>query len=280
MLHLGFSEIFVKIIMSCVTSISYSVLLNGEPTGNIKPSRGLHQGDPFSPYLFLICAMGLQGLLHKAESEGHLRGVSICRNGPRVSHLFFADDSVLFCRATKAECQIILDVLSIYEKGSGQKINKDKTCIFFSSNTEPELQTCIQQVLAVPAIRQYEKYLGMPAFVGRAKKQSFIYIKEDKWLPDPCYRKVSSPLPSIPPEAKVSSLIDRNSETWKKEDIKQLFLPHEADAIIGLPLSLRMPTDWLVWSKTPSGNFSSRSAYRLLASNASATNPSSSNPIP
>ena len=181
MLHLGFSEIFVKIIMSCVTSISYSMLLNGELTGNIKPSRGLHQGDPLSPYLFLICAMGFQGLLHKAESEGHLRGGSICRNGPRVSHLFFADDSVLFCRATKAECQIILDVLSIYEKGSGQKINKDKTCIFFSSNTEPELQTCIQQVLAVPGIRQYKKYLGMPAFVGRAQKQSFIYIKEQVW---------------------------------------------------------------------------------------------------
>ena len=102
-------------------------------------------------------------------------------------------------------------------------------------------------------------------------------IKEDKWLPDPCYRKVSSPLPSIPPEAKVSSLIDCNSGTWKKEDINQLFLPHEADAIISIPLSLRMPIDWLVWSKTPSGNFSSRSAYRLLASNTLATNPSSSN---
>ena len=100
MLHLGFSERFVKIIMSYVTSVSYSVLLNGELTGNIKPSRGLRQGDPFSPYLFLICAIGLQGLLHKAKSEGHLRGVSICRNGPRVSHLFFADDNVLFCRAT------------------------------------------------------------------------------------------------------------------------------------------------------------------------------------
>ena len=107
-----------------------------------------------------------------------------------------------------------------------------------------------------------------------------VSIKEDKWLPDPCYRKVSSPLPSIPPEAKVSSLIDCNSGTWKKEDIKQLFLPHKADAIISIPLSLRMPTDRLVWSKTPSGNFSSRSAYRLFASNASATNPSSSNPIP
>ena len=181
MLHLGFSERFVKIIMSYVTSVSYSVLLNGELTDNIKPSRGLRQGDPFSPYLFLICAIGLQGLLHKAKSEGHLRGVSICRNGPRVSHLFFADDSVLFCRATEAECQIILDVLSIYEKGSSQKINRDKTCIFFTSNTKPELQTRIQQVLVVPAIGQYEKYLGMPAFVGRAKKQSFIYIKERVW---------------------------------------------------------------------------------------------------
>ena len=72
-------------------------------------------------------------------------------------------------------------MLSIYEKGSGQKIKRDKTCIFFSSNTEPELQTRIQQVLAVLAIRQFEKYLGMPAFVGRAKKQSFIYIKERVW---------------------------------------------------------------------------------------------------
>ena len=167
--------------MTCITSVSYSVLLNGEPIGNIKPSRGLHKGNPLSPYLFLICAMGLQGLLHKAKSKGHLRGVSICRNGPRVSHLFFADDSVLFCRATEAECQVILDVLSIYERGSSQKINRDKTCIFFSSNTEPELQTNIQHVLAIPAIRQYEKYLGMPAFVGRAKKQSFIYIKERVW---------------------------------------------------------------------------------------------------
>ena len=119
MLHLGFFGRFVATIMSCVKSISYSVLLNGVPGSTIKPSRGLRQGDPLSPYLFLVCAMGLQGLLHKAESEGLIRRVSICRNGPRVSHLFFADDSVLFCRAKELECQVILDILSIYEKGSG-----------------------------------------------------------------------------------------------------------------------------------------------------------------
>ena len=137
MLHLGFAGSFVATIMSCIKSVSYSVLLNGVPSRTIKPSRGLRQGDSLSPYLFLLCAMGLQGLLHKAESDGTIRGVSICRNGPRVSHLFFADDSVLFYRAKEFECQEILHILSVYERGSGQKINRDKTNIFFSSKYSP-----------------------------------------------------------------------------------------------------------------------------------------------
>jgi len=84
--------------------------------------------------------VGLQSLLNKAEMEGHIRGVAICRNGPKVSHLFFADDSVLFCNAKKEEFQKILDILAIYERGLGQKINHEKTNIFFSSNTPHEVQ--------------------------------------------------------------------------------------------------------------------------------------------
>ena len=87
--------------------------------------------------------MGLQGLIHKAKSDGLLKGVSICRNDPRVSHLFFTDDSVLFCLAKESECQVILDILSIYEKGSGQKINGDKTNIFFSANTHHDIRASI-----------------------------------------------------------------------------------------------------------------------------------------
>ena len=172
MRHLGLGERMVSLIMSCISTVSYSVLLNGQPVGNIKPSRGLHQGDPLSPYLFLMCAMGLQSLLNKAEVEGHIRGVAICRNGPKVSHLFFADDSVLFCNAKEAMCHKILDILATYERGSGQKINQEKTNIFFSSNTFHEVQVRIQQVLGVPSIRQFEKYLGLPTLMGRAKKQS------------------------------------------------------------------------------------------------------------
>ena len=72
-------------------------------------------------------------------------------------------------------------LLSVYERGLGQKINRDKTNIFFSTNTQQQMQTKIQQHLGVPAIRQYENNLGLPALVGRAKKQSFVYIKERVW---------------------------------------------------------------------------------------------------
>ena len=74
-----------------------------------------------------------------------------------------------------------MDVLAVYERGSGQKINREKTNIFFSSNTPVQVKFRIQALLGVPAIRQYEKYLGLPALVGRAKKQSFVYIKERVW---------------------------------------------------------------------------------------------------
>ena len=181
MRHLGLGKRRVRLIMSCISLVSYSVLLNGQLVGNIKPSRGLRQGNPLSPYLFVMCAMGLQSLLHKAEMEGYIRGVAICRNGPKVSHLFFANDSVLFCNAKEEECQKILDIPSIYVRGSGQKINREKTNTFFSSNTLHEVQVQIQQVFGVPAICHFEKYLGLPALVGRAKKQSFIYIKERVW---------------------------------------------------------------------------------------------------
>ena len=90
--------------MECVSTVTYSLLINGEPIGNIKPSRGIRQGDPLSPYLFLLCTEGLHRMIKKATDDGDIQGVSICRNGPKPTHLFFVDDSLLFCRATTQEC--------------------------------------------------------------------------------------------------------------------------------------------------------------------------------
>ena len=102
-MKLGFHEDWVALLMECITIVSYSYLVNGDPKGLFRPSRGLRQGDPLSPYLFFFCAEGLKAILNEAASKGEIRGFSICRNGLKLTHLFFADDSILFCIATLNE---------------------------------------------------------------------------------------------------------------------------------------------------------------------------------
>ncbi|XP_065637926.1 uncharacterized protein LOC136071035 [Quercus suber] len=157
LLKLGFQEAWVDLIMECITTVSYSILVNGEPKGMITPSRGLRQGDPLSPYLFLFCAEGLNALLCDAVVRGDIHGFSICRNGPKLTYLFFADDCLIFCRSTLEECHKIQELLGYYEVALGQIINKEKTTLLFSKNTEESFQVAIQATLQVPAIRHFDK---------------------------------------------------------------------------------------------------------------------------
>ena len=89
MKKMGFHQKWIGLIIECISTVSYSILINGEPHGNILPSRGLGQGDPLSPYLFLLCAEGLHSLIKKTKSSGDIQGVSLCRGGPKITHLFF-----------------------------------------------------------------------------------------------------------------------------------------------------------------------------------------------
>ena len=97
--------------MHCITTISYSILINGIAYSNIIPTRGLLEGDPISPYIFLLCVDGFSFLISNAARNQKISGVSICRGSPKITHLFFADDSLLFHKANSRECQNLIDIL-------------------------------------------------------------------------------------------------------------------------------------------------------------------------
>jgi hypothetical protein len=177
MRRLGFTKGWISMIMRCVSCVSYSVLVNGVPYGNIRPSRGLRQGDPLSPYLFLLVAEGLSTMLVGAEREGKITGVPFSGGRLRLSHLFFADDSLLFVRANFTEWACLLGILSWYEKASDQKLNAAKTSIFFSKNTRAEFKDFLRSFAGISTTSSYEKYLGLPALVGRSKIKTFAGIK-------------------------------------------------------------------------------------------------------
>lgn len=115
MLSLGFPVEWVDLAMSTVHSASYSIIVNDEPCGYITPSRGIKQGDPLLPYLFLFCAEGLSSLLRRATINNDMKGLLSCHGGVCISHLLFADDSLLFYEAKLEEGHRLLGLLTQYE---------------------------------------------------------------------------------------------------------------------------------------------------------------------
>lgn len=167
---MGFCDRWIDLIMVCIRTVTYSIIVNGEPKGLITPSRGLRQDDPFSPFLFLLCTEGLHGLIKQAAAKGDITSFALCKRGPKLTHLFFADNSLLFCKATPMECGKVMDLLSIYEGASGQKVNREKTTIFFSKTVNEASRQIIKGILGVREIQHYEKYLRLPSLVGKRKK--------------------------------------------------------------------------------------------------------------
>ena len=100
------------------------------------------------------------------------------QQGVCISHLFFADDNLLFCRATVEECQNLLTLLEKYEAASGQAINRQKTSLFFSKNTRQDVRNTIQQMLGARVMHDCERYLGLPMTCGRSKVNTFKEIQE------------------------------------------------------------------------------------------------------
>lgn len=178
LIQFGFSKVWVERVMKCVTTVSFSFIINGSISDTITPTRGIRQGDPLSPYFFILIAESLSCLIRNYVSDGRLTGVKASRGGPRIDHLLFADDTLLFCRASDKEVSNVLHLLHTYQLASGQMVNQDKSEVFFSKGVPAETRDRLHNILGMKHVHKFHKYLGLPTISGRSKKELFRDIKE------------------------------------------------------------------------------------------------------
>jgi hypothetical protein len=119
MIKLGFHRLWVQMIMRMISLVSFLVLFNGQKLESFKPTRGIRQGDPISPYLFLLVAEGLSCLLNSRIQSSALM----------VSHLLFADDSLLLFKADRENVEEVRSILNLYCSASRKQMNLDKSSI-------------------------------------------------------------------------------------------------------------------------------------------------------
>ena len=115
----------------CLQTVHYSILVNRDSIGNISPGKGLRQGDPLSPYLFILCNEGLSIILKYYERRGVIHGVKVCKGTPILS-LVICYQLFLFCKAGKSEATTLKNILDIYGKTSNQLINYQKSEILLT----------------------------------------------------------------------------------------------------------------------------------------------------
>ncbi|KAL9665185.1 hypothetical protein QQ045_020596 [Rhodiola kirilowii] len=175
---MGFEQGWIRKIMICVETVSYKVRVNGTITEEIKPSHGLRQGDPISPYLFLICAEWLTHTLKKYQEEGLIKGIRICRGAPVIRHLMFADDWLLLLKAKKESLDWIRCILQKYEDVAGQKVNLAKSEVVCSKNIVEEYRVQISEGMRMKLVNAHSAYLGLPVTFGNRKTALFRSLEE------------------------------------------------------------------------------------------------------
>lgn len=175
----GFSRALVELIMFSVTTASMSIIWNGNRLQSFRLTRGIRQGDPLAPYFFVLYMDVLSQNIKAAVDRKRWCPISVSRGGPSVSHIFFADDLLLFGSATCEQADIMADVLRDFCTASGQKISYGKSQFFVSRNTRRDVVESIAGRLNMKCTDDLGKYLGMPVIHGRVTSDIFDFLLDN-----------------------------------------------------------------------------------------------------
>ncbi|KAA0034017.1 LINE-1 retrotransposable element ORF2 protein [Cucumis melo var. makuwa] len=166
-----------KWIGGCISNVTYSIIVNGKPQGRIKANRGLRQGDPLSPFLFVIAMDYLSRLLSHLESTGAIKGVCLA-NDCNISHILFADDILLFVEDNDLYLNNLRMAISLFEKASGLKINLTKSVMVPVNVSWPRALECASS-WDISCHTLPLTYLGVP-LGGNPKSKLFLRNIEDR----------------------------------------------------------------------------------------------------
>eukprot|EP00253_Pinus_taeda_P036581 PITA_36581 len=155
----GFHQRWIAWIHNLISSPHFSVLVNGSPSKTFNASRGIRQGDPLSPFLFILAAEGLGRFIKQERTANRIKGLQIWGNNLPLTHQQFVDDIMLFGEPTVREVRQLRRILDLFAEASGLEINKDKSCIFIF-NTVDQVKSHLIRILGFKKRELPTKYLG------------------------------------------------------------------------------------------------------------------------
>lgn len=164
--------------MWCVKSTTLSILWNGEKLTPFNPPRGLWQGDPLSPYLFVLCMEMLALNIQQKVYQGIWKPIQVSRGGPGISHLFFPDDVLLFCHAIPSQVQVVMESVDDFCIASGLKVNFEKSKAMCSAKVPRYRQRELSQHSSINLVSSLGIYLGFPLINGRVNKGHYTKVVE------------------------------------------------------------------------------------------------------
>nr|XP_016509454.1 PREDICTED: uncharacterized protein LOC107826922 [Nicotiana tabacum] len=168
-----FTERLIGIVFGLVSNNWYSILINGQTHGFFKSSRGIKQGDPVSPTLFILAAEALSRGLNALHTNLYFCGFGMPKWSPKINHLAYTNDMIIFSSSDETSLMLIMQVLKAYEDASGQIVNKTKSAVYLHHLTDMEVVSKVERITGIHRNDFPIIYLGCPIFYARRKLEFY-----------------------------------------------------------------------------------------------------------